>query len=426
MDAYLTQGNMREASLLIAQSMIDFRRENMAIMPAWDVAVRLRRVGRKGSSFSFFDRILEQVTLARVKGPMPAAVWQRYAGALQARGRTEDGRAAVKECMEKTRGRASTCGLGQMAEVAALDGDLKTAAALLDEALAKPGEGDELLVLDRVALARRMGQNEDALRWAKVAAQVWPKSKHALATLASAEIQGGQAAAGVKRWLALFEQAPNYAGALAGVADGVGKMRRAELEQGAARTALDDLSRELSTVAAAGNDLGAFGVAMARYHRGELETAFGALTRLLKKRPKDARVHAGLALAAYWLGHVEAARRHAENAVKLAPGDPSVYLCRSVVRRPDDLPGAATDLERHIGQRVAAGASEQGAEITGLNADLEALKAGNTPPDRLRPQGDRTLFGRGGMPAPWLVFVGLVLLTGVAFVLKRKGRTAQP
>ena len=424
-DELVARGKMRDAGLKMTALIGQYRREQMELLPTWDVAVRLQRVGRPDDALVFYDWILKLHRERRSLGPMPRQAWQRYAGALHARGKTEEARAAIADCQKANRGTPSDCGLGQMAEVSALKGDLSTATALLDEALTKPGPGDEALVLDRISLARRQGQTENALKWAKVAAEKWPKSNDAVASLASAELLSGASEAGLRRWLALAETAPEYPGAVAAMADGIGSMRRAELEQGADRAALDDLLRELSGAATKGNQLAAFGVAMGQYHRGDLEAAFGGLTRLLTSRPKDPRVLSGLALSAHWLGHHEAARRHADNAVELTPGDPAVHLCRSVVRRPADLPGAAKDLGRHIDLRVAAGIDEKSQEIQDLKADLASLTAGRLPADRLRPQADRTLFGRGGMPAWWIVLLALLGLAGGALVVLRSRRASR-
>ena len=147
-----------------------------------------------------------------------------------------------------------------------------------------------------------------------------------------------------------------------------------------------------------------------------------ALRPLLLAHPKETRVHTLLALSAYWLSHIDVAQRHAELAVALGPSDADALLCRSIVRRPKDLPGAAADLRRHMGLLATAGADMKGPGVAELRADLALLDAGKVPPERQRPYDGQTLFGKGGMPAPWLVLLAVALLAIGGLFWQRRSR----
>lgn len=422
-DSLLAEGKEQAASLRAAELMVPHRPHSLSVMPAWNVAVRLRRVGRTEEALAYVDRVIKAFEQMHALGPVPRPAWQRYAGALQIRGRAAQAKKAVADCVLATGGGQAECGLTHIAEVAALDGKLDGAATLLDTALARPDAKDLRLLLDRVGLARRLGKRAEALKWAEKAVEVAPRSNDALAALASALTDAGKPALAVARWLELFDRHPEHKSLFSGLADAIGRLRSAELMDTANEPAAAALAVDLSAKAGK-SDAAAFGLAALRYHRGDFGAAISALRPLLQVHPEETRIHTLLALSAHWLSHAEVAQRHADLAVTLGPSDADALLCRSVVRRPQDLPGAAADLRRHIGLLAAAGADMKGPGVAELRADLAALDAGEVPPERQRPTSGQTLFGKGGMPAPWLVLlaVGLVAIGGLFW--QRRGRKA--
>ncbi|MBI5610592.1 MAG: hypothetical protein HY902_17080 [Deltaproteobacteria bacterium] len=382
---------------------------------AWGLAVLLAQLGDRERAGTYQAAVIQATgNLAQV----PAEALPLRAAALASLGRADEAELARTECRKRA-AKPEVCEVYRELDWYNAVGQWPAAAALMDRQL---GDGQTAAladVLQRAALAGRMGDAAAEMRWAKVARARFRRDPDSLALWATACFRDQQFEEAVAAYEELYRVAPDRPSVLAHLSGVFNRMHgtkgRPDIEQAWQRLAakLTERARDPVDVVAQ------FLYAVKVFYDADFEKAIPLFHALEARLPHEARVPIYLAMGNYWSGHQAEAENYARKAVAIGPLDPDVYYVRSKVFQDQDARGAARDLRRYIELAEAPGAIAFADKTERVRKELEYLDRGERPPDWDRPGFD----SQGHASARWLA-IGLAIVIGV-WVLWRRRREAR-
>lgn len=425
-DMMLGVGEERQADLKVMGLLMRHRPHEIEPIQIWQVATKLLQTGRDSVAQEWMKELVARFEKARLSGPVPVAVWRRYAGALEALGKREEAAAAVSECARRKSEAPWRCGQRQRAEVARLTAALPRASELLAEVIGD-GQGRPLdLLLDQVALLRSLGQTREALALARRSVELHPDDEAARIAVATAETAAGDPAGGLTLWIALAQGPKPPQAAVQGIGEAVAALRATALERDDAEL-WQRWQAEISASPKAQSPGARLALALAAYHEARFNDAVKALEAVAPALGPNGRVPMMVALAHHYAGQAAQARDRAAEAVKADPSDAGVWCTQARVLQRTDAKAAADAQRRCINLSKRPGASPSALKT--LQDDLAAIEAGRDISMSGRPYRDRMLFGPDGSPRPALlvlVGIGLLLAVGGLWWLRRRGGRTEP
>lgn len=387
----------------------------LELFAAWEVATLWARADRPEAAREAYDRVLERFQAGLGGGALPAAAWAKAAGANLALRGEKPARMLLRRCLEQAAGDKADCAPWSLAGIAALQGDREKAARWMDEALGDGQRASVVQLVERAALAARLGDQTAELRWAGLAAERFGDQPDALDAHASALFRARQYARAVALWQRRFDidpQRPGVLGPLAGAFNRLGALARAGKPEGAdyhkLLEALRDQARHRQPVARAL-------LALDSLHRGDFAQGAQQLEALEEALGHEPQLWTYGALARHWAGEPKRASELLARAVALAPGDPEVAWCRSVVQRARDPKAAAADLTIYLASVEAAGAIGLEGDGKRLRQEITLLEQGVIPPEADRP-------GEGPGVPWWAWAAGMALVLGAGWWWRRRRR----
>ena len=395
--------------------------EAAGLFAAWDIGVLLMAAGDKERALPYFDRILDRFQSALNNSRVPAAVWSRAAAANFLRRGKAAGDKVLAGCVDQASDGPGDCQPWELARVAELQGDDKTAVGYMDAALGDGAKAKLDNLNSRIALAMRNNDAAAELQWAKVAVERHPEQPEALQALGGALFRQKRFEEAVRIYEKLFALAPNRPGVLGHLSGAFNRLG------GEARTGkrppegYEALVDEMARRAEQGDVLGRFLQAVDRFYGGDFDAAIEQFAALEEPLGHEARVFIYGAMANHWLGNKEEAARLSKRAVEVGPSDPDVYYCRSHIVRRTDAAAAVADLKRYVALAEGPGAIRFDDKTDRIRQEIALLEQGKMPPDWDRPGGP--VGGRHTRMAIAAAF-GLLLAGAVAWWVRRRRRSA--
>ncbi len=381
---------------------------------AWTAARLLWAQRREAAARPWLQRTVA-ATMALDPQQAATATLGARLGAHDLLGQTATADAAFAACTGVGRSPAA-CGARDRSEAAGLSGQWKAAARWFDLAL---GQGQPALpdLLQRSTLAMMAGDAADELRWAERAHGANPDDPDAIERFASANFRNSRFEVSVAAYEKLYHRDPARVSVLAHLSGAFNRMHGAP-EASEVQAAYLRLRQQFERRAEDPRDLVArFLQAVAVFYDADFARAIALFSPLQQALPAEPRVQIYLAMARYWTGDLDAARKHAALAVEKGPRDPDVYYCRSKVWQDVKPTEAIADLQRYVALAEAPGAIAFADKTARIREEIEYLRRGERPPDWDRPNFE-------GNPLRWAV-IGGIAFVGTAlgwFVWRRRRR----
>ncbi len=378
---------------------------------AWGLAVLLAQLGERDLAGSYQGAVVQATQdVARVS----AEVLPLRAAALASLGRAAEADLARAECRKRA-AKPHVCEVYRELDWYNAVGQWPAAAALMDQQLGDGQSASLADLLQRAALAGRMGDAAAEMRWAKVARARFRNDPDSLALWATACFRAQQFEEAVATYEELYHAAPDRPSVLAHLSGVFNRMHgtkgRPDIEQAWHRLAakLTERARDPGDVVAQ------FLYAVKVFYDADFAHAIELFHALETRLPHEARVPIYLAMGNYWSGQQAEAEKYARKAVEIGPLDPDVYYVRSKVFQDQDARAAARDLRRYIELAEAPGAIAFADKTERVRKELEFLDRGERPPDWDRPGFD----SQGHASARWLA-IGLALTIGAIVLWRRR------
>lgn len=367
---------------------------------AWTAARLLWAQRRQSAARPWLQQTLA-ATLALDPRQAATATLGARLGAHDLLGQEAAANLAYATCTDTGRSPAA-CGARDRSEAAGLLGQWKAAIRWFDLAL---GQGQPALpeLLHRSTLAMMAGDAADELRWAERAHTAHPQDPEAIERFASACFRSGRFEAAVQGYEKLYHLDPGRVSVLAHLSGAFNRMHGSEAGSDIQASYLR-LRQTFERRAQEPRDVVArFLQAVAVFYDADFARAIALFAPLQQALPAEPRVQIYLAMAHYWTGDLQTARKHAALAVEKGPRDPDVYYCRSKVWQDLKPAEAIADLQRYVALAEAPGAIAFADKTARIREEIEYLRRGERPPDWDRPQFD-------GRALAWPVLGGAAAL----------------
>lgn len=232
------------------------------------------------------------------------------------------------------------------------------------------------------------------------ALKLWPKDQDILFTWGNVYHVSGKFKRSSKMFLSLAAINPRYPTLLSLLGSSL-------LNLGKTDARLKDVKRQVKLHP---NNLGwYYGLGAIYFYRKEYKKALPYLERTAKLAPGEARPKIYLALALYWLGHRDEARKLLDSIKYLAYEDPDVYFCQAIVWSDKDKKRSLAAMQTFVNILDNEPSRVQwGNKRARAHKILDELKKGNI--EAILQEGKPEHAGKKTKLSFWMIAFGVLLI----------------